>query len=378
MKKTIYKILIAALFFGQSRILSAQDDTSKLTINQQAPPLKVEEWLKGNPVNKFEKDHVYIIELGFINCPPCRAAIPNLTELARKYAGQVSVISVFVYENNKDVPGKVYIDKVRKYVDNLGDKIGYTVAVDDEKQTVARTWYEPASRQQMLGFPSIFILNQNAEIVWIGTPSLLDKIVPKIIEKSFDPIAGKEMQKKFSEVHKKINQARKRKDIKTAVYLWDSLISISPNDKFLYKNKFELLLENDMEAALTYGKELLRNQCHNYESVLFKMADNISSFDYIKEYRENRELTNLAIDLCERALVLSMTEGSNSSNILRVQARAFFMNGLYEKAIQKQELAISILDQGIQPDPEQVKRTRGGMLDVLNTYRKALSEKKGN
>jgi len=43
---------------------NAQDDKYPLlNIGDHAPPLQVREWIKGEPVRKFEKGYVYVVEL---------------------------------------------------------------------------------------------------------------------------------------------------------------------------------------------------------------------------------------------------------------------------------------------------------------------------
>ena len=54
-----------------SIIIHAQDDPPpSLTLGDAAPPLQVREWLKGTPVQKFEKGRVYVVEFWATWCRP--------------------------------------------------------------------------------------------------------------------------------------------------------------------------------------------------------------------------------------------------------------------------------------------------------------------
>ena len=55
-----------------------------LNIGDPAPPLRIREWIKGEPVQGFEKGHVYILEFWATWCRPCIAAMPHLSALAEK------------------------------------------------------------------------------------------------------------------------------------------------------------------------------------------------------------------------------------------------------------------------------------------------------
>ena len=62
-----------------------QPEEIRLQIGDAAPELKVEKWVKGDPVTTFEKGKVYVVEFWATWCPPCIKSIPHLTELQKQY-----------------------------------------------------------------------------------------------------------------------------------------------------------------------------------------------------------------------------------------------------------------------------------------------------
>ena len=76
-------------------------DTAQVSFNiaDPAPSLYVQEWLKGTPIQQFEKGRIYVIEFWATWCKPCIAAMPHLSVLASKYKNKITIIGVSVYSH---------------------------------------------------------------------------------------------------------------------------------------------------------------------------------------------------------------------------------------------------------------------------------------
>ncbi|MBE7172212.1 MAG: TlpA family protein disulfide reductase [Williamsia sp.] len=93
---------------------SAQNDPfASLHLGDPAPPLRVREWLKGTPVQRFEKGSVYVLEFWATWCIPCKAAMPRLSALAREYKDKVHVIGVDIMEKKS-----TSLEKIKAFVDS--------------------------------------------------------------------------------------------------------------------------------------------------------------------------------------------------------------------------------------------------------------------
>src|SRR5437016_2712083 len=78
-----------------------------LTIGDPAPDLSHVTWLKGQPGDNFQKGKVYVVEFWATWCTPCKANIPNLTALAKKYQGQAAIAGIDIWETT-DKRDKTY------------------------------------------------------------------------------------------------------------------------------------------------------------------------------------------------------------------------------------------------------------------------------
>jgi thiol-disulfide isomerase/thioredoxin len=232
-----------------------------LNAGDPAPSIKYSKWIKGDPISSFDGDQLYILEFWATWCSPCKAAMPHLTELQKKYKGKVSIIGVNVWEQ---VPkGKNYdhsLPSVVKYVKGNESNIGYSIFADDNDHHMVDKWLKAAGQN---GIPSTFIIKNNI-IQWIGHPSALDSIIPAMIDGKYDlqqfrnsytqraerkKVQSAKMEEIFTKL-KPIEEKMKIKEYREALELLDKLDDNDAQSK-LFKNviKTRALLRTDLIRA---------------------------------------------------------------------------------------------------------------------------------
>ena len=170
MKRTIVSCLAAfalALPFLPARAAELGD---------KAAALEIAEWVKGKPVVLADGKGktIYVVEFWATWCPPCRASIPHLTELQKKFKDKGVV---FVGVSDEEV------GKVKPFVEKMGEKMDYVVAVDKDKQT-SKGYMEA---YEINGIPHAFVVDKEGLVVWQGHPMAgLEEAVAKVVAGTFD------------------------------------------------------------------------------------------------------------------------------------------------------------------------------------------------
>ncbi|MHC4855697.1 MAG: peroxiredoxin family protein [Planctomycetota bacterium] len=154
----------------------APETATKSQLGQKAAALEGLTYVKGQPVTLTE-GKVYVVEFWATWCPPCRTSIPHLTEIQKQFKDKgVTVIGI----SNEGV------NTVNPFVEKMGDKMDYTVAVDTGGK--AGAGYMDAFGQG--GIPTAFIVDAKGNIAWVGHPmDGMDEVLALIVAGTYDPEA---------------------------------------------------------------------------------------------------------------------------------------------------------------------------------------------
>src|ERR1039457_2064270 len=166
MKASILKWVgvVSAMVAGMTLAAAAGPS---LKVGDPAPKLDPGKWVQGEPVKEFQKGNAYIVEFWATWCPPCRASIPHLNEVYLKYKDKgLVVIGQDCSETDQS--------RVAPFVKQMGDKMTYRVALDDQQGQMAKTWLKAAGQT---GIPSAFLVDTKGVIAWIGHPMKLQEQV---------------------------------------------------------------------------------------------------------------------------------------------------------------------------------------------------------
>jgi thiol-disulfide isomerase/thioredoxin len=159
-----------------------------LNIGMKAPDLAIAEWVKGDSVGSFE-GKTNVVEFWATWCGPCIRAFPHLSELQKEHAEDLRIIGVNIWDRQRDRETREYsesmpelIERVEQFVEGQGDKMGYTVAIE-QTDKMAENWMRAAGRN---GIPSAFIVDGEGTVAWIGHPMAMDEPLEQIMAGEWD------------------------------------------------------------------------------------------------------------------------------------------------------------------------------------------------
>jgi thiol-disulfide isomerase/thioredoxin len=348
MKRVRLSFVLAALV-GTAFANSVPAAEAKLKIGDPAPKLQMAKWVQGEPVKEFDTNHVYIVEFWATWCVPCRVSIPHLNDLYQKFKDKgLVVIGQNVLEPNDD--------DVAAFVKMMDGKMAYPVALDDKSQNkegaMQTTWLKATTQ---LGIPTVFIVNRQGLIAWIGYPMgpdgdwrVNEKLVADILSGHYDlakAAADYEVQQREQENQQKLMELSDRLHENLALQNWNEAeTNVADLQRLLPAGEREGLVGARFQILLgrkdyTAGYKLVSSlsDAHPDDAVL---QNELAWFIAAKPGLEERDLV-LAEKMAGRAN--QATQGKEAG-VLETLARVQFMSGKTNEAVATEQKAVNLTE----------------------------------
>lgn len=298
---------------------------AELKEGDAAPALTIEKWVKGDPVNIAEGKgkKTFVVEFWATWCGPCVRGIPHITKMAERF-GKSDVVFIGV-----SIDGPETRSRVEPFVQEMGKKMGYTVATDKDR-TTQTAWLDAAGAQ---GIPHAFVVSKEGKIAWQGHPmaGLGKKLAELVGDKDYIAIEEKK-DKATGEIQKALQEENWPDVLKHL----EVLMSVDPEETQLWHFKYHVLSVKlkEKEKARKWGETLVEK----LDSVqdLNGMAWNILTDE--EQEAAGRD-TDLALKAARKAVGLA---GGRTWSTLDTLALAQFLGGDPAEAVKTQKEAIEL------------------------------------
>ncbi|MFH1833654.1 MAG: TlpA disulfide reductase family protein, partial [bacterium] len=206
MKRDLTFCIVAVIALGQ-----AERAWAKLEIGEKAPPIKIKKWVKGQEIDPTNSGGKFVmLEFWATWCGPCKATMPHLSELQKKYESAGLVVVGVSREEVK---------VVEPFAKDASNKMEYTVAVDDRDDT----WNKYMNGVGAMGIPYAFLVDRQGNLAWHGSPrdQHLEDLLTEIAKGTYDP-------ERFAEKMRKVKRYEEYIELKApqrALGLIDELIA---------------------------------------------------------------------------------------------------------------------------------------------------------
>jgi thiol-disulfide isomerase/thioredoxin len=326
-----------------------------LCMESPAPSLKVENWLRGEPLTNFHPGKVYIVEFWATWCPPCVKAIPRLIELQAEYKDEgLEVVGIAAREKPPTA------DEARTKLDawltekfsNLNYRIGF-----DSTGEMNKLWMDASSS---FGIPTSFVVDRDGHIGFIGHPIQIDAVLPKIINgtwrssyeaKAADAkrIAAGQRLARERAILETIRPAMEAKDWPAALSAVEKGIAAMPDTLEFRESHADLLLHKMRDTATGFQvlRQLVRDAIEKQSDAvrwLIAVMEQLFDPENDRAHLPRAERFAIGRDVSEHILNSVQDSGGDPFTSYRVVAQYYYESGDKQRAIELIELAMAWLD----------------------------------
>ncbi|AMA61560.1 alkyl hydroperoxide reductase [Bradyrhizobium sp. CCGE-LA001] len=344
-----------------------------LGLGSKAPPIKVESWLRGQPLASFQRGRVYIVDFWATWCGPCVAALPPLTKLQEKHKDiGVEVLGLATYEHAGTA------DEARSKLDAwLTEKVpnpNYRIGFDYTGE-MNKLWME---HSLSFGIPTLFVVDRDGHIAFIGSLMQLDDIFPKILNgawRTSDEAKAAEAKRiAQGERLAKLMPPLKAGDWAKALSVVKETLAVTPDSLNYRTLQADLLLHKlrDLESGLPVMRQFVRDAIDkNAEEWMGEALRQLFNPANDNSHLPRAERLEMGKELSEHILALNPPQRGDGLKYLiyPTVAQYYYESGNKDRAIELVDAALKSLDSSEPISVEQKQHDISLLVQTLANYK---------
>ena len=155
---SVLGVVLCAAAIVPALTMGGSAKADPLRLGDSAPALAVSEWVQGAPLKLCAPDgQIVVVTFWATYCPPCRDALPLLSELQKRYAGDGVRVVCIGHESR---------EKTVTYLGEFSPPLRQSFALDSHWITT-RQYLDGLA---VLGIPYAIIVGGDGRIAWHGNP----------------------------------------------------------------------------------------------------------------------------------------------------------------------------------------------------------------
>ncbi|RUU06235.1 TlpA family protein disulfide reductase [Mesorhizobium sp. USDA-HM6] len=356
-----------------------------LRMDSPAPSIKMENWLRGEPLTNFQPGKVYIVDFWATWSGPCVIAMPHLMQLQDKYKNSgVEVVGVAADEDaSTALEARTRLDA---WLNEKCSNLNYRIAFDDTGE-MNRLWMEPSIS---VGIPTSFVVDRDGHIAFIGHPMQLDEILPEVLNGSWrtsDQAKAVDAERITSRqriareltlikpIYAKLCPAMQAEDWTAALSAIEECVALMPGNFNFRETHADLLLHEirDIQAGMAVMRKLIRDAIRKKFEAEHWMAMALNQlFGPTKDnaHLPSTERFAMGKELAEHILALNppKSDGPKFRSYPAV-ARYYYENGNKDRAIELLELALKSVDSSVAISGKLKEHLLPDLLQTLANYK---------
>lgn len=188
-----------------------------LEVGDAAPPIELDKWVVGDPVNPGKPDgkSVYLIEFWQIPCPPCEEASRALNALYKTYKDKgLKIVAV----NAEDEA------VTRERLKNVPNDFPSAI---DGKGTVFKPYMDDNDRDSR---PFAFVTDKAGKILWMGLPTAQHQEMVRVVKGALDGTYTLEKAKEIAKYREELNASLQLRDPEALLANLEKLAKADPEN----------------------------------------------------------------------------------------------------------------------------------------------------